>query len=162
MLTYDFSQLLRTAIGFERLISQIESSAHHASASEYPPCNIESDGDDRYRITLAVAGFDQSELDIDVTENTLSVSGRKADDGTNAEYLYQGISHGEFVRRFELADYVRVTGANFNNGLLTIDLLREIPEEKKPRRIDIKAGAPASFFHKARKLIQGPFKKKTA
>lgn len=162
MLTYDFAPLLRTAIGFDRLARQLEAAARHDEAAGYPPYNIECSGEDRYRITLAVAGFAEGDLDIEVTENSLVVSGRKADREGEPAYLYKGIATRDFSRRFELADFVQVTGANLSDGLLTIDLKRELPEEKKPRRIAIKAEAPKGLLEKARKLIEPAAKKKAA
>jgi molecular chaperone IbpA len=116
MVTYDFSPLLRAAIGFERLAGQIEAAARHDRGSDDPPYNIETAGDDRYRITLAVAGFDQSELDIALADNTLTVTGRKAEQEQDAEYLYRGIAGSGFVRSFELADHVRVLGRPPRSG----------------------------------------------
>jgi molecular chaperone IbpA len=158
MLTYDFTPMLRTVIGFDHLARQFEAAAQYDDDA-YPPYNIESAGEDRYRITFAVAGFAESELGIEVRENTLFVSGQKAEQGDdNASYLFKGIATRNFVRKFELADHVRVTGANLHDGLLTIDLLREVPEEKKPRQIAIKVEAPVGLLDKAKKLIS-PSKK---
>lgn len=157
MLSYDFSPLLRTAIGFERLARQVEAAAHYDDSAAYPPYNIESPGEDLYRIAIAAAGFDEKELQIEVKGNTLQVSGRKvekAEEGVT--YLHQGIALRNFVRKFELADYVKVTGANFSDGLLTIDLVREVPEELKPRTIQIRSEAPKNLIEKAKKLIGGP------
>jgi molecular chaperone IbpA len=162
MLTYDFAPLLRTAIGFERLARQAEAAARQDDVNGYPPYDIEAAGDDHYRITLAVAGFRAGELDIETQDNTLTISGKKAEKPEEAGYLHKGIASRGFTRRFSLADHVRVTGANLADGLLTIDLLREIPEAMKPRRIEIAGEAPSSLLAKAKKLIEGPGKKEAA
>ena len=142
MVNFDFSPLFRSSIGFDRL-SQLMDSTLQKAEPTYPPYNIEKTGEDTYRITLAVAGFDKSELDIVVQENRLVVSGRLKDKAqeqdTKTQYLYRGIAGRTFRHAFELADTVRVTGAGLVNGLLHIDLLREIPERAKPRQITISA-----------------------
>ncbi|CCD99201.1 Hsp20 family protein [Bradyrhizobium sp. STM 3809] len=135
MRTYDFSPLWRSTIGFDRLFSLLDET-QRAVEDNYPPCNIERIGDDRYQISLALAGFAPDELSITAEHNVLTVEGRKADKETR-EYLYQGISSRPFKRQFNLADYVQVTSAAFDNGLLRIELVREIPEAMKPRRIAI-------------------------
>jgi molecular chaperone IbpA len=135
MRTYDFSPLWRSTIGFDRLFSLLDET-QRAVEDNYPPCNIERIGDDRYQISLALAGFAPEELSITAEHNVLTVEGRKADKETR-EYLYQGISSRPFKRQFNLADYVQVTNAAFDNGLLRIELVREIPEAMKPRRIAI-------------------------
>jgi len=134
----DFTPLFRTAIGFDRLANTLES-AHRAHAGGYPPHNIEVQGDDRYRITMAVAGFTDSELDIDVKENVLRVAGKRLAEDPERHYLYRGIANRSFARTYQLADYVRVGGAELRDGLLHIDLVREVPEAMKPRRIEIRA-----------------------
>ena len=136
MTTLDFTPLFRTAIGFDRLARTLES-AHRSDASGYPPYNIEVCGDDSYRITMAVAGFGESDLEIEVKENVLRVTGSKKDDGEEPRYLHRGIANRSFERTYQLADYVRVEGARLRDGLLHIDLVREIPEAVKPRRIEI-------------------------
>jgi len=141
MRTYDFSPLWRSTIGFDRLFDLVES-AQRAGEDNYPPCNIERLSDDRYQISLAVAGFAPDELSITAEQNVVTVEGSKTD-RTEREYLYRGISARPFKRQFSLADYVRVKSAAFENGLLTIELFREIPEAMKPRRIAIQ-GATAS------------------
>lgn len=135
MRNFDFSPLYRSAIGFDRLASLIESAASNGNGG-YPPYNIELLGEHDYRITMAVAGFTQEELEISFQENLLTVKGNKQAE-PNRNYLYQGIAERGFERRFQLADYVRVKGANLKNGLLHIELVRELPEAMKPRRIDI-------------------------
>ncbi|MFQ1969889.1 Hsp20 family protein [Aeromonas veronii] len=135
MRSIDFSPLYRSAIGFDRLANLIESAASNDNAG-YPPYNIEQLGDNDYRISMAVAGFTQEELELSFQENLLTVKGNKqADTGRN--YLYQGIAERGFERRFQLADYVRVKGADLKNGLLHIELVREVPEAMKPRKIEI-------------------------
>jgi molecular chaperone IbpA len=135
MRTYDFSPLWRSTIGFDRLFSLLDET-QRAVEDNYPPCNIERIGDDRYQISLALAGFAPDELSITAEHNVLTVEGRKVEKETR-EYLYQGISSRPFKRQFNLADYVQVTNASFDNGLLRIELVREIPEAMKPRRIAI-------------------------
>ena len=135
MRSIDFSPLYRSAIGFDRLANLIESAASNGNAG-YPPYNIAQLGDNDYRISMAVAGFTQEELELSFQENLLTVKGNKQAD-TERHYLYQGIAERGFERRFQLADYVRVKGADLKNGLLHIDLAREVPEAMKPRKIEI-------------------------
>lgn len=135
MRSIDFSPLYRSAIGFDRLANLIESAASNGNAG-YPPYNIEQLGDNDYRISMAVAGFTQEELELSFQENLLTVKGNKQAD-TERNYLYQGIAERGFERRFQLADYVRVKGADLKNGLLHIELTREVPEAMKPRKIAI-------------------------
>ena len=135
MRSIDFTPLYRSAIGFDRLANLIESAASNGNAG-YPPYNIEQLGDNDYRISMAVAGFTQEELELSFQENLLTVKGSKQAD-TERNYLYQGIAERGFERRFQLADYVRVKGADLKNGLLHIDLVREVPEAMKPRKIEI-------------------------
>jgi len=138
MTTFDLSPLYRTAIGFDRLAETL-SSASRVDSNGYPPYNIEALGDDHYRITMAVAGFSQDELDIQTERNTLTVTGAKqeseADEGS--EFLYRGIATRSFERRFQLADHVEVATAKLENGLLHIKLKHELPEQMKPRKIEI-------------------------
>ncbi len=140
MRTYDFAPLWRSTIGFDRLFDLLDET-QRATEDNYPPYNIERLGDDRYQISLALAGFSPDEIAITAEQNVLTVEGRKADKDQH-EYLYQGISARPFKRQFNLADYVQVKGAGFDNGLLRIELLREIPEAMKPRRIAIGGAAP--------------------
>ena len=137
MHSFDFTPLFRTAIGFDRLAHALES-ANRADAGGYPPYNIELTGEDRYRISLAVAGFSADELDIEVKENVLTVAGKKADEIADRTFLHRGIATRGFQRSYQLADYVRVAGADLKDGLLHIDLVREVPEAMKPRRIEIR------------------------
>jgi len=143
MNTFDLSPLYRTAIGFDRLADML-SNAQRVDSNGYPPYNIESLGEDRYRITMAVAGFSRDELDIVSEQNTLTVSGSKSESGddesSEGEFLYRGIANRSFERRFQLADHVKVAGADLENGLLHIELKRELPERMKPRKIEIGGG----------------------
>ena len=139
MTTFDLTPLFRTAIGFDRLARNLES-AYRSDAGGYPPYNIEICGGDSYRITMAVAGFSGGDLDIEVKENVLTVAGAKKDDVEEHQYLHRGIANRSFERSFQLADYVRVEGAVLKDGLLHVDLVREIPEAMKPRRIEISTG----------------------
>jgi molecular chaperone IbpA len=136
MRTYDFSPLWRSTIGFDRLFDLAET-AQRAGEDNYPPYNIERLSDDRYLISLAVAGFAPDEITVTAEQNVVTVEGSKADK-TERDYLYRGISARPFKRQFNLADYVQVKGAAYENGLLKIELFREIPEAMKPRRIAIK------------------------
>ncbi|MET3660298.1 Hsp20 family protein [Aquamicrobium ahrensii] len=134
--TIDFSPLFRSSIGFDRLVNALEAASRVESIDNWPPYDIAKTDEDDYRITMAVAGFSEDELSITQEQNMLLVAGSKATD-ENAQYLHRGIAGRSFQRRFQLADHVRVEGATLVNGLLTIDLRREIPEEMKPRRIAI-------------------------
>ena len=146
MTTIDFTPLFRSAIGFDRFADALEMANRHDNGG-YPPYNIELVGEDRYRISLAVAGFSKDELEIETKENRLTVSGRKGSE-TDGErkYLHRGIANRSFERGFQLADYVRVSGATYEDGLLHIDLKREIPEAMKPRRIDISTDAKGQDY----------------
>lgn len=139
MRTYDFTPLYRSAVGFDRMARLLESAATRQEAG-WPPYNIETTGENAYRIEIAVAGFKSDELNIEAKENQLTVTGRKTandDAGTERTFLHRGLAERDFERRFQLADYVVIKGAELANGLLTIDLARELPEALKPRRIDI-------------------------
>lgn len=142
MRQFDLSPLYRSTVGFDRLFSLLDQTAGVDNAPSYPPYNIERTAENAYRITIAVAGFGESDLSIESKENALTVRGeKKAEEKANKpEVLHQGIAARAFERRFQLADYVQVTGASLENGLLHIDLVREIPEAKKPRQIAISAG----------------------
>jgi molecular chaperone IbpA len=140
MRTFDLAPLYRSTVGFDRLFSMLD--GFDASTPGYPPYNIERTGENDYRISIAVAGFGENELTIESKENTLTVKGEKqAKEETNGNVLYQGIAARAFERVFQLADYVQVKGANLENGLLHVDLVREIPEAKKPRQIAINGKA---------------------
>jgi molecular chaperone IbpA len=140
MTTFDFAPLYRSAIGFDRLANLVESTMRSDSQPSYPPYNIELVGEDRYRITMAVAGFEQSELDIEVEQDGLKVVGRKSRADAQPRFLHRGIAARDFTHRFQLAEHVKVVGASLTNGLLNIDLVREVPEAMKPRRIAINSG----------------------
>ena len=138
MRTTDFSPLYRFSVGFDRMQRLVDAATRLDDAAyTYPPYNIETRGDDAYRITMAVAGFGEKDLDVTVKENTLVVSGRKRDDDDNVSYLHRGIAGRTFERRFELADHIKMVGANLVNGLLHLDMVREVPDEEKPRKIAI-------------------------
>lgn len=137
MSRFDLSPLYRTAIGFDRLASMMENASNSSSNNGYPPYNIELLSEDHYRISMAVAGFAQADLEITSHENTLTVKGTKEQPEVQRNYLYQGIAERGFERRFQLADHVKVTGADMENGLLHIDLVREVPEAAKPKNIAI-------------------------
>ncbi|NGO62220.1 Hsp20 family protein [Rhizobium daejeonense] len=141
----DFSPLYRSTVGFDRLFTMLDSLGQPEQAQSYPPYNIERTGENTYRITMAVAGFDETELSIEAHAHVLMVKGEKAeeDKAEPTEFLYRGIAKRAFERRFQLADHVEVTAASLKNGLLHIDLLRNIPETMKPRRISITAEANA-------------------
>jgi molecular chaperone IbpA len=143
MTTFDLSPLFRTAIGFDRLARLADTAASAANAPSYPPYNIEKTGEDTYRLTMAVAGFRQEDLELVVKDNTLVVSGRTAEDDQKSELLYRGIAGRAFERRFVLADHIVVDGADLRNGLLHVGLKRVVPEALKPRRISIGGAAPA-------------------
>jgi len=141
MRTFDLSPLYRSTVGFDRLFSMLDQpTGFEGGGSPYPPYNIERTGENAYRVTIAVAGFSDSELSIEAKENTLTVKGEKqAKSETKAEVLYQGIAARAFERVFRLADFVEVKAAALENGLLHVDLVREIPEAMKPRTIRINA-----------------------
>ena len=143
MRTFDPTPLWRSTVGFDRLFDLIDSSLRETGDDNYPPYNIERTGDDTYHVSLALAGFAPDEVTVTAEQNMLTVEGRKDDQGDH-QYLYQGISGRPFRRQFSLADYVQVKGATFNDGLLRIDLVREVPEAMKPRRIAIKSGNAAA------------------
>lgn len=137
---FDFSPFYRDTVGFDRVFHMLDSVVSQGSQG-YPPYNIEKAGDDTYRIVMAVAGFSEAELSITQKEEELLVTGKSQPGAEEKEYLYRGIAAREFERRFQLADHVKVVGAGLANGLLTIELRREIPEEKKARAIRIEAGS---------------------
>jgi molecular chaperone IbpA len=139
----DFSPFRRATVGFDRLFDLLESGPSPQSSENYPPFDLEHDGEDRYRITLAVAGFRKDEIDITAQQNLLIVTGRKEDRGEHG-YVHRGIAARSFERRFVLGDYVQVRNAELRDGLLSIDLVREIPEEMKPRKIAIEGAKPQS------------------
>jgi molecular chaperone IbpA len=137
--TFDFAPLWRSTIGFDHLADLVDSTMRQTTDDHYPPYNIERSGEDHYRISLAVAGFGVNDIAVTAEQNALTIEGRKPD-GAQREYLYQGIAARPFRRVFNLADYVQVKQASFQDGLLVIDLVREVPEAMKPRRIQIAGG----------------------
>jgi len=145
MRSYDLSPLFRSTVGFDRLTRLLEAAMTSDEAASYPPYNIEKLGDDAYRITMAVAGFGPEDLEITAQQNSLVVTGKAKKGEEAGQFLYRGIAGRAFERRFQLADFIKVSGANLENGLLHIDLAREIPEAMKPRAIKIesKSAQPA-------------------
>jgi molecular chaperone IbpA len=145
MTTFDFSPLFRSTVGFDRLMQALEASSQWADGGNgYPPYNIEKTDENAYRITLAVAGFGEDELAIEVRENILTVEGRRKEPDGAGSFLYRGIAGRSFKRQFQLADHVKVDSARLHNGLLVIDLQRELPEAMKPRRIAISTSGARS------------------
>ena len=134
---FDFTPYRRSMVGFDRLFDLLENQARTGSSDNYPPFNIEKRGEDAYRITLALAGFKPADIDITAQQNLLVVHGKKGDEASSSQFLHVGIAQRGFERRFELADYVRVESANLEDGLLVIDLVREVPEAMKPKKIAV-------------------------
>ncbi len=137
---FDFSPLFRSTIGFDRFARLVDSATRFDTATPtYPPYNIETTGEDSYRLTMAVAGFSRDEIDVTVEKNSLVIAGKaqKENEETQGRYLHRGIARRAFERRFSLADHIKVSGASMDNGLLHVDLAREVPEEAKPRQIKI-------------------------
>lgn len=150
MHTIDFSPLFRRSIGFDRMQRLLNASARmESSANTYPPYNIEQLGEDKYQITMAVAGFSEQDLDVTTKENTLVISGKLAEDTVDNKFLHRGIAGRAFERRFDLADHIKVVNGRLFNGLLHIELEREIPEEMKPRKITIETQEPQRIDKKA-------------
>ena len=146
MRTFDASPLMRASIGFDRMMKLLDASAQlDEGAPSYPPYNIEKLGEDQYRITMAVAGFTEGDLEVTAHENRLTIAGKiaKSESEEGRRFLHRGIASRAFERRFELADHIEVTAARVENGLLHVDLVRELPEAMKPRTIKIEAGKPA-------------------
>ena len=142
---FDFTPLFRSTIRFDRLARLVDTASRvDSTAQSYPPYNIEKTAEDSYRLTMAVAGFSQGELDITVHENTLIVTGKAKQEEENGRYLHRGIARRAFERRFSLADHIKVQGASLDNGLLHVDLVREVPEAMKPRTIKIGPVEPHS------------------
>lgn len=144
---FDFTPLHRSTIGFDRLFNMLDSAT--SETPSYPPYNIERTDENNYRITMAVAGFAETDLSVEAKEHVLTIKGEKKDDDENRDILYRGIASRAFERRFQLAEHVRVEGAHLENGLLHIDLVRELPEAMKPRKIEIGAGSPKQIETKA-------------
>jgi molecular chaperone IbpA len=140
---FDFSPLFRSTIGFDSLTRLADAATHGGNGSlGYPPYNIEKTGDDAYRLTMAVAGFSPDELDVTVQQNALVVTGKTKKDEPQVRYLHRGIARRAFERHFSLADHIKVTGATVVNGMLHVDLAREVPEAAKPRKIEIATAQP--------------------
>ena len=144
MRTIDFSPLYRSVVGFDRVATLLDAASKAEGAAGYPPYNIETVGEHAYRIEVAVAGFGPAALNLEARENTLTVTGRKAANDEGRRYLHRGLAERNFERRFQLADYVVVTGAELRDGLLSISLERQLPESLKPRRIEIAQAAPSA------------------
>lgn len=139
---FDFSPLFRSTIGFDHLLHLLDSATRGDQQTlSYPPYNIERTGEDAYRLTMAVAGFSRDELDVTMHENSLIVTGRAKKEDDEARYLHRGIARRAFERRFSLADHIKVVGASLDNGMLHVELVREVPESAKPRSIPIGAEA---------------------
>ncbi len=153
---FDFSPLFRSTIGFDRRMYLLEGAASADEATPgYPPYNIEKTDDRAYRITMAVAGFGADELEIETRENTLVVAGKQTETNGDRTFLHRGIAGRSFRRNFQLADHMKVVGAGLENGLLHIDLVREVPDEMKPRRIEISTSAPKTIASKVKQLAAG-------
>jgi molecular chaperone IbpA len=144
MRTIDFSPLYRTAVGFDRLAQLLDAAASQDSQGGYPPYNIERTSENEYRVEIAVAGFKPEELNVEIKENLLTVQGRKAANDDQRRFLHRGLAERNFERRFQLADYMVVTEAQLADGLLSIQLRRELPEQLKPRTIPIAQATPAA------------------
>ena len=140
MTTFDFSPLFRSTIGFDRLTRLMDGATQLDPGSAYPPYNIEATGENAYRLTMAVAGFGSDDLEITAKEGALVVTGKAQKDEEGKQYLHRGIARRAFERRFQLADHIRVAGASLDNGLLHVDLVREVPEALKPRKVEIATG----------------------
>ncbi len=142
MTRFDFTPYRRNTVGFDRLFDLLENATRTGGGDNYPPFNIERRGDDAYRITLAVAGFKPADIDITAQQNLLVIQGRRGEEATNGQYLHVGIAQRGFERRFELADFVRVEDANLEDGLLVVDLVREVPDAMKPKKIAVGTQKP--------------------
>lgn len=141
---FDFSPLYRSTVGFDRLFDMLDQSSQVESMTNWPPYNIEKRGEDQYVITMAVAGFSPDEIELTQKASQLLVAGQKKSSEDGRQYLHRGIATRAFKQTFNLADHVKVLGASLENGLLTVELKRDVPEALKPRRIEINPGAPAS------------------
>jgi molecular chaperone IbpA len=149
MRAYDFSPLFRSTVGFDRLSRLVDTALQQTDDVGYPPYNIEKLGDEAYRITMAVAGFGPQDIEIVSAENVLTIKGKADKEEPKGTFLHRGIAGRAFERRFNLADHIKVTGANLENGLLHVELAREVPEAMKPRRIEIAGSQPATIEQKA-------------
>jgi molecular chaperone IbpA len=147
---FDFSPLFRSTIGFDRLTRLMDAATQVDTGSAYPPYNIEATGENAYKLTMAVAGFGAEDLEITAKEGALIVTGKARKEDEDKHYLHRGIARRAFERRFQLADHIRVAGASLDNGLLHVDLVREVPEALKPRKIEIASGTqPQTLEQKA-------------
>ena len=149
MRTIDFSPLFRHSVGFDRMQRLLDDLSRTDAANAYPPYNIEQSGENAYRISMAVAGFGEGDLDVAVEKGTLTIAGKLDDGDGGRTYLHRGIAGRAFRRKFELADHIEVVGASLANGLLSVDLERRVPEEEKPRSIEITGGTKAIEQKKA-------------
>ena len=140
MRNFDFSPLFRSTVGFDRVLDLLDSVSRYDTTQTFPPYNIERTDENHYRITIAVAGFAEKDLNVEVRDGVLTVQGKRGEETDKPGYLYQGIAGRAFERRFQLAEHVEVRGAKLENGLLHVDLERIVPEERKPRRIPINGG----------------------
>jgi molecular chaperone IbpA len=154
MRTYNLSPMFRHSVGFDRMQRLVDAASTKSEVS-YPPYNIETDGEDAYRVTVAVAGFDKKDLDVSLEDDTLSITGKKEDEVEGVSYLHRGIGGRSFQLKFNLADHIKVLNADLVNGVLAVDLEREVPEALKPRQIEIKTRPVKSFAEKAKKMITG-------
>ena len=152
MRTFDFTPMFRHSVGFDRMQRLMDAATARTEVS-YPPYNIETDGEDAYRVTVAVAGFGESDLDVTLENETLTISGKKADEAEDVAFLHRGIAGRNFQLKFNLADHIKVNGANLENGVLVVDLEREVPEELKPRQIEIQTNPIKTLAKKAKKMI---------
>ena len=161
---FDFSPYRRSTVGFDRLFDMLENSSFGASQENYPPFDLIKEGDNEYRIQLAVAGFKPDEIDITAQQNVLVVSGRKADesDEKDNDFIYRGIANRSFERRFALADHIQVRGADLKDGLLSIELVREIPEAMKPRKIEVGGGAEKKGQIASKQTVDAKAERETA
>lgn len=154
MTMFDMTPLFSTTIGFDRLARTLDNARTRQDiTSGYPPYDILMDGEDKYRISMAVAGFSRDGITIEARENLLTITGQKAQKETVGEFLHQGIAERNFKTEFQLADHVEVAGANLSEGLLTIDLERKVPEALKPKQIEIRTSAPSGLIGKAKKML---------
>jgi molecular chaperone IbpA len=151
MTDFDFSPLFRSTIGFDRMMRLADAATRvDASNTSYPPYNIETTGENAYRLTMAVAGFSPDEVDVVVKENDLTVTGNAKQDDDQKKFLHRGIARRAFERHFQLADHIKIVGASLTNGMLHVDLVRDVPEAAKPRKVSINAGAaPQTIEQKA-------------
>ena len=152
MRTYDFSPMFRHSVGFDRM-QRLMDAAMARTEVTYPPYNIETDGEAVYRVTVAVAGFGEDDLDVTLENETLTIDGNKTNEAEDVAFLHRGIAGRDFQLKFNLADHIKVNGAKLENGVLVVDLEREVPEELKPRQIEIKTSSIDSLAKKAKKMI---------